>query len=76
MGETKTPPFYDLGIFGCVQTPQNQVFLSLETPRYFKQIKKIPKHLKRNLFVNLKVSEIHVLVILIKTGTKASRISV
>ena len=34
--------FHDFGIFGRVQTPQNQHYLSLETPRHLKQIKKIP----------------------------------
>ena len=32
MGEPQTPHFYDFGISGRVPEPQNQLFLSLETP--------------------------------------------
>ena len=32
MGETETFHFYDFGIFGYVPEPQNQYYLSLETP--------------------------------------------
>ena len=32
MGETKNPHLYDVGIFGPVTKPQNQLFVSLETP--------------------------------------------
>ena len=42
MGEPQTPHFYDFGILGRVPEPQNQLFLSLETPGHLKQIKKIP----------------------------------
>ena len=31
------PHFHDFGIFGRVQTPQNQLVLSLETSGYFKK---------------------------------------
>ena len=41
MGETKTPDFYDLGIFEPVTKPQNQLILSFETPG---QITKSRKH--------------------------------
>ena len=34
MGETQTPHFYDFWIFGRVPEPQNQYYLSLETPGY------------------------------------------
>ena len=36
MGEPQTPHFYDLGTFERVPEPQNQLFLSLETPGYLK----------------------------------------
>ena len=39
MGETKTPHFYDFGIFEPVTEPQNQLFLSLETPGHLQKIK-------------------------------------
>ena len=42
MGETQTPHFYDFWIFEPVTKPQNQQFLSLETPGHLKQIKKTP----------------------------------
>ena len=48
MGETETPHFYDLGISGRVPEPHNQLFLSLETPGYLKQIKK-KQHLLGNI---------------------------
>ena len=38
MGEPETLHFYDFGILGCVQTHQNQLFSSLETPGYLKRI--------------------------------------
>ena len=37
MGETKTPHFYDFGIFEPVTKPQNQLFLYLETPGHLQQ---------------------------------------
>ena len=40
MGELKNPHLYDFGIFGRVPEPQNQYYLSLETPGYVKQFKK------------------------------------
>ena len=36
MGETETPHFYDIGIWGRVPEPQKQLCLSLETPGYHK----------------------------------------
>ena len=44
MGETKTPHFYDFGIFKPATKPQNQQFLSLETPGHLKKNKKIQKY--------------------------------
>ena len=40
MGETQTLHFYDFGICGRVQTLQNQLVLSSETPGHLKQIEK------------------------------------
>ena len=42
MGEPQNTHLDDFVIFGRVQTLPNQLFLSLETPGYLKQIKKIP----------------------------------
>ena len=42
MGATKTPRFYDSRIFEPVAKPQNQLFLSLETPGYLKKSGNIP----------------------------------
>ncbi len=36
MGEPRTPHFHDLGIFGRVPEPQNQYYLSFETPGHIK----------------------------------------
>ncbi len=40
MGEPNNPHFYDFWIFGHVPKPQNQLFLSLETPGYLNKTKK------------------------------------
>ena len=40
MGEPKTPHFFDFGMSGRVPKPNKQLFLSLETPGYLKEIKK------------------------------------
>ena len=42
MGEPQTSHFYDFRVFGRVPEPQNQLFLSLETPAYLKQSRKNP----------------------------------
>ena len=42
MGATKTPRFYDFRTFEPVAKPQNQLFLSLETPGYLKKSGNIP----------------------------------
>ena len=42
MREPQTPHFYDFGISGRVPEPQNQYYLSLETPGYLNEIKKEP----------------------------------
>ena len=44
MGETETSHFYDFGISGRVPEPQNQYYLSLETPSHSKESKKKPTH--------------------------------
>ena len=59
MGETETPHFYDIGIFGGVPEPQKQLSLSLETPGYLDNIKKIPWNMFEHIvLINLKISEI------------------
>ena len=50
MGETKTPHFYDFGIFEPVTKPQNQHYLSLETPGYSKKINQNPWNLFRKYY--------------------------
>ena len=53
MGEAQTPHYYDFGIFEPVTKPQNQHYLSLETPGYLKQIKKNPGTFSKHImFVN------------------------
>ena len=42
MGESINPQFDDFGLFGCVPEPQNQYYLSLETPGYQTKIKENP----------------------------------
>ena len=39
MGETKTPHFYDFGIFEPVTKPQHQHYLSLEPAGYLTKTK-------------------------------------
>ena len=46
MGETENPHFYDFGMFERVLSSQNHLCLSLETPGYFKQIKKSQNRFK------------------------------
>ena len=59
MGEAQTPRFYDLGIFEPVTKPQNQLFLSLETPGHLNKIKKITGTFEKTIiFINLKMVEI------------------
>ena len=64
MGEPKTPHFYDFGIWGRAQTPQNQLF-SLETPGDLKinqedpgvvsicQFQSLPSNLERPVVNNV-----------------------
>ena len=60
MGEAQTPHFYDFGIFEPVTKPQNQHYLSLETPRHLNEIKKIPGPFSNNMiFANGKLLETH-----------------
>ena len=49
-GDPQTPHFYDFWIFEPVTKPQNQLYLSLETPGDLKKNKKI-----QNLFKNYDV---------------------
>ncbi len=49
---------YDVGIFGRIPEPQNQYYLSLETPRHLKQLKKIPWVFRNMVFINLIFLEI------------------
>ena len=56
MGEPENLHFHGFGIFGRVPEPQNQLFLSLETPGH---PGKMPKSSLLNIvFVNLKMLEI------------------
>ena len=58
MGETENPHFYDFEIFGRVSEPQNQLFLSLETPGYLNWSKKTPNHCsERCFFTNITITE-------------------
>ena len=55
MGEPKNPHFYDFGIFERVPGSQNQLSLSLEPRRNFKQIKKAPGAVSKDItFINIK----------------------
>ena len=58
MGEPKNPQFHDFGILGRVQTPPNQLFLSLETPGHLKKSKRVPKHCQKYDLYKLKKLEI------------------
>ena len=49
MGESQTPHFYDLMIFGCVQTLQNHLCSSLETPGHLTKIKKARWEMFQNI---------------------------
>ena len=49
MGEPKNLHFYDCEDFGPVLEPQNQQYLSLETPGHIKYSKKKLKHLSKLL---------------------------
>ena len=42
MRGTRNPHVHGFGIFGRVQTAQNQHYLSLETPGHLIEIKKFP----------------------------------
>ena len=48
MGEPQTYHFYDVGTFEGVLSSQHQLFLSLKTPGYLKQIKKNPGPFSKN----------------------------
>ena len=69
MGEPQTPHFKKIRIFGSVQTTQNQLFLSLETPGCPRQIQKIPgTFLKTIIFITLKMLGIQIFEIVGKDG--------
>ena len=71
MGKAQTPHFHDFGILGSVQPPQNQLFLSLETPGHHKQIKKNTGTVSQNnIFTNLKIRKIHCLTCVETVGTE------
>ena len=70
MGEPPTPHFYDFGTFGRVPEPQNQLFVSLESPGYLKNQENPWNILKNMIVVNLKMSETHFLSILEKGGRR------
>ena len=61
MGETKNHHFYDLGIFEPTTKPQNQQFLSSETPGHLKQIKTKPKPFVKDMFINLGILKLQFL---------------
>ena len=59
MGESQTPHFYDFGISGRVPQPQNQYYLSFETPGYLTEFKKNPTHCFENImFININILKI------------------
>ena len=47
----QTPHFYDFRIFERVPEPQNQHYLSFETPGYFNHFKQKPNHFWNNIIV-------------------------
>ena len=50
MGETKNPNFFDFGIYGSVPEPQNQLFLTLETPGHLDKSRKNLEHAQAYYF--------------------------
>ena len=77
MGGTETPHLYDFGIFGRVPEPQNQLYLSLETPGHLNQIKKTPgTFLGSIIVIHRKKPKMHYLAILKKTAAGKYRRSV
>ena len=70
MGETKVLHYYDFRISGRVPEPQSQLFLSLETPGYLKQIKKISWAFKTYYFYQSQNVGTPFVSILEKTGTE------
>ena len=57
MGEPETPHFYDVGIFGRVPEPQNQLSLSFETPGYQIQIRRLTGTFVKHIFADFKSLE-------------------
>ena len=77
MGEPKNHHFYDFGIWGRVQTPQNQLLSSLETPGYLK-FRRTPQTFFTILFLQISnfgksnISEFRTRCHLEETGTDKS----
>ena len=69
MGEAQTPHFYDFGIFEPVAKPENQLFLSSETPGHLKLIKRNPLDISILFFINVKLWKPICLTFFEKTGT-------
>ena len=57
MGEAQTHHFYDFRIFEPVTKPQNQHYLSLETPGHLNKIKKIHGTFENMIFLNLGIKK-------------------
>ena len=60
IGAPKTHHFFDFGILEPVPTPQNHLFLSLETPGHLKSFEKTPGAFveKYILLMNIRLREI------------------
>ena len=50
MGESENQHFHDFGISGRVLELQDQLFLFLERPGYFKYSRNIPEPFSKNMF--------------------------
>ena len=68
MGEAQTPHFYDFGVSEPVTKPQNQLFVSLETPGHLSKNQEKSWNILTNvMFINLIVGKPHILTKLEKT---------
>ena len=74
MGEPKNPHFYDFGIFGRFQTPQNQlrIFIFGDTRIPKKTRNNLECFLKNIVFVNLNIWETNMLSCLLYTSDAAA----
>ena len=70
MGEPKSPHFYDFGTFEPVTKPQNQVFLSLETPEHQQKQGNAGPLFKNMILINLGILQLQPLASFEKTGTE------